>query len=76
MSNSNGLDNILYIIKDDKCMYKKGFGYADIKSEKEVTADNLFEIGSASKAFTALAILKLQKDKLINLDDPVEQYMY
>jgi len=63
------------IVEGDKTVYSKGFGYSNIKTRKPVTQDTLFELGSTSKAFTALGILKLEKDGLINLDDPVNKYI-
>ncbi len=63
------------IVKGEKTIYQKGFGYSDIESNKPVTSKSLFEIGSNSKAFTALGILKLQKDGLINIDDKVTKYI-
>jgi len=63
------------IVKGDKTVYQKGFGYSDIESKKPVTSKSLFEIGSNSKAFTALGILNLQKSGLIKIDDEVIKYI-
>ncbi|MCY9530253.1 MULTISPECIES: cyclic peptide export ABC transporter [Paenibacillus] len=63
------------IVKGDETIYSKGFGYADIKAEKLVTPDTLFELGSTSKAFTALAILQLEDQGKLNLDDSVTKYI-
>jgi len=63
------------IVKGDKTVYQKGFGYSDIESEKPVISKSLFEIGSNSKAFTALGILNLQKNGLIKLNDEVTKYI-
>lgn len=63
------------IVKDDKTIYQKGFGYSDIEAQKLVDSKSLFEIGSNSKAFTALGILNLQKSGLIKLDDEVIKYI-
>jgi cyclic peptide transporter len=63
------------IVKDDKTIYQNGFGYSDIEAQKLVTSKSLFEIGSNSKAFTALGILSLQKNGLIKLDDKVTKYI-
>ncbi|NRZ58018.1 CubicO group peptidase (beta-lactamase class C family) [Clostridium beijerinckii] len=49
------------IVKGDKTVYQKGFGYSDIASQKDVDSKTLFEIGSNSKAFTGLGILTLEK---------------
>ncbi|WP_443659040.1 cyclic peptide export ABC transporter [Clostridium algidicarnis] len=63
------------IVKDDKTIYQKGFGYADIKDKTTVTDKTLFELGSTSKAFTGLGILKLEQDGLIKLNDDVSKYI-
>lgn len=63
------------IVQGDKTIYQKGFGYSDIEAKKPVTSKSLFEIGSNSKAFTALGILNLQKNGLIKLDDEVTKYI-
>ncbi|MDN9008815.1 cyclic peptide export ABC transporter [Brevibacillus laterosporus] len=63
------------IVEKDKTIYQKGFGYADILSNKPVTNETLFELGSNSKAFTGLAILELADKGLIDLNDPVTKYL-
>ncbi|CCF15399.1 cyclic peptide transporter family protein [Brevibacillus laterosporus GI-9] len=63
------------IVKDNKTVYQNGFGYANIEEKKNITSNTLFELGSNSKAFTALGILKLQQDGLIVLSDPVSKYI-
>jgi putative ATP-binding cassette transporter len=65
----------IVIVRGDKTVYQKGFGYSDIEAEKPVTSNSLFEIGSNSKAFTALGILNLQKVGLIKLNDEVTKYI-
>lgn len=56
-------------------IYTKGFGYADIKGKNPVTSKTLFELGSDSKAYTALGILSLQEKGLIDLNAPVSEYI-
>lgn len=65
----------IVIVEGDKTVYSKGFGYSDIKTKKSVTKDTLFELGSTSKAFTALGILKLEKEGRVNLNDSVNKYI-
>jgi putative ATP-binding cassette transporter len=63
----------LVMIKGDE-LFIEGFGYADQGKKIPVTEDTLFEIGSCSKSFTALAVLQLAQKGLIRLTDPVSQY--
>ncbi|MCP5105577.1 MAG: cyclic peptide export ABC transporter, partial [bacterium] len=64
----------LAIVKGDR-VYTRGFGYADVESKTPVTADTLFELASTSKAFTALAVLQLEKEGLLDPDAPVSKYL-
>jgi putative ATP-binding cassette transporter len=63
------------IVKDDSTIYQSGFGYSDLASGKPATASTLYEIGSNSKAFTALGVLQLQRDGLININDAISEYI-
>ena len=63
------------IVKGDKTIYQNGVGYANTDSKKPVTSKTLFEIGSTSKAFTGLGILKLKKDGLVDTNEPITKYI-
>src|SRR5262245_53487952 len=47
----------LVIVKDDKVILLKGLGVKDVAQNLPVSADTLFPIGSATKAFTAMTAL-------------------
>jgi cyclic peptide transporter len=51
------------------------FGYSNLDDKKPVTSKTLFELGSCSKAFTALAIGNLEHQKKIELDASVSAYL-
>lgn len=63
------------IVKNDQTIYEKGFGFADLEQKKPVQNDTLFEIGSNSKALTALAIYSLQEKGQIDLNRSVDTYI-
>lgn len=63
------------IVQDGKLVYVKGIGVQDFDAKRPVTADSLFRIASMTKAFTALAILKLRDDGKLRLDNLAEQYV-
>lgn len=51
------------------------YGMADIGNGEKVSPSTLFQLGSCSKAFTALAIMQLQQGGWLGLDDPVSKYI-
>ncbi len=63
------------IVQNGQTVLSKGFGYADIATQRPVTAETLFEVGSTSKAFTALGILQLEAQGRVRLNAPVRTYL-
>lgn len=57
------------IVKRDGPEWVVGIGLADVEARKPVTADTLFRIGSVSKGFVSLSVLKLQQEGKLNLQD-------
>ncbi len=53
----------------------KCYGYADVKNHKKVTEESLFELGSTTKAFTALAIILLEDEGYIAGSDCITDYI-
>lgn len=51
------------------------YGFADVEQRSRVTNKTLFELGSNTKAYTALAILKLVQDGKLDLDYHVSDYL-
>jgi len=46
----------------------RGLGKADLAANKDVTCDTEFRVGSISKTFVALALLKLQQEGKLDLN--------
>lgn len=63
------------IVSRDGSAYTRGFGYANLADKTPVTPDTMFELGSTSKAFTALAVLQLRDRNLLRLQAKVEEYL-
>ena len=75
-----GKDNIagatIAVVKDGKLLFAKGYGYADVKNKKPVSAqDTLFRPGSISKLFTWTAIMQLFEQGKLDLDKGVNSYL-
>jgi putative ATP-binding cassette transporter len=64
----------LVIIKGGRQMIKT-YGYADVENKVPVTSKTLFQIGSCSKAFTALAVAKLSATGNLNTSSFVSDYI-
>lgn len=63
------------IVNSKKTRYKKSFGYADIKRNKKYTNHTLQNIGSISKTFIALAVMKAVEQGKLDLDNDINTYL-
>ncbi|MFX1411086.1 MAG: serine hydrolase domain-containing protein [Promethearchaeota archaeon] len=59
------------IAQGDTVLLSAGYGMADIESEVPNTPQTRFHIGSVTKQFTALAVLTLQAQGQVDLEDQV-----
>ncbi len=59
----------------ERLLYVASHGLADVAAQTPVTADTLFEIGSISKSFTAIALLQLHETGQVELQAPVVRYL-
>lgn len=62
------------VIDGDQTSYLS-HGYANMKDKTPMSNDTLFRIGSVTKSYTALAILLLEEQNRISLDDPITKYL-
>ncbi len=63
------------IVKDGRIAYVKAYGDARIEPRTPATAEMRYSIGSISKQFTASAILLLQEQGKLSLDDKVAKFI-
>jgi CubicO group peptidase (beta-lactamase class C family) len=62
------------IVDHDDTLYRS-YDLSSKSCEQEITEDSLFELGSMSKAMTGLAILYLEQQGKLNLDDNINEYL-
>jgi CubicO group peptidase (beta-lactamase class C family) len=63
------------IVRDGKVVLEKGYGFADLARTVPITAETVFQIGSVTKQFTAVAILQLVDQHKLALDDQLAKYV-
>ena len=63
------------VAKKGKILYQGAFGYANFDKRIENTIETKFLIGSATKSFTAIAIMQAREKGLVNLHTPIKKYI-
>jgi len=69
---SPGLQIAVY--KDGQPVLVKGYGSADLELKAPVANDSVFRIGSVTKQFMAVALLQLQEEGKLSVDDKLSRY--
>ncbi|HTJ10834.1 MAG TPA: serine hydrolase domain-containing protein [Dinghuibacter sp.] len=63
------------VIKDGNVLYQQAYGVRSIDGSAKTDVHTAFSIGSVSKAFTAIGLMRLVQAHQLNLDDPIKKYM-
>ncbi len=72
-SGSPGLS--LALTNREQIIHAATYGFADVEAWLPVCPEHLFEIGSIGKSFTAILLLQLVEDGLLDLDQPPARYL-
>ncbi len=63
------------IVHDQKIIWSKGFGYANLAGKVPATPQTRYSICSVSKLFTAIAAMQLRDQGKLDIDKPVGDYL-
>lgn len=63
------------IIVDRKVVWAKGYGFADIARAMPFTPDTVMNIGSISKTFTGVAMMRAVEEGKLSLDEDINTYL-
>jgi CubicO group peptidase (beta-lactamase class C family) len=64
----------ILIMKGDHIVFSQGYGIADLATQSKINSQTLFNLGSISKTFVANAILILQSQGKLSVEDSMEKY--
>ncbi|GAA0958640.1 serine hydrolase domain-containing protein [Kribbella koreensis] len=70
-----GATGVLMHYRDGHREWRGSAGVADLDSRQPVAPDGWFRIGSVTKTFTATVVLSLVAEGLVDLDQPIEQWL-
>ncbi|KYG25977.1 penicillin-binding protein [Bacillus gaemokensis] len=76
MENKNFPGAAIIIVKDDKILFQKGYGFSD--KEHKIPIDpkqTVFRLASISKVFTASAVMQLVEQGKVDLNRDITDYM-
>ena len=56
-------------------MFEKGYGLANLEYDIPVTPQTVYHVASVSKQFTAMALVLLEQEGKLSLEDDVHKYL-
>ncbi len=71
---ANGYSGSVLVALKGEVLLAKGYGQADKQNQTSETANTVFSIGSITKQFTAAAILKLEMQGKLTVQDPITKF--
>ena len=63
------------IVNRDSLIWKKSYGWADMERKIPANPNTIYRIGSITKQFTAVMLLRLVENGNVHFSDPVEKYI-
>lgn len=63
------------VVRHGEAVYRRGFGWADLGRRTPAGADTVYRIGSLTKAFTAAAVVNLQRSGKLRIEDSAARYV-
>lgn len=71
----NKFSGSIFVAKERQVLINKGYGFADRENRIKNESNTKFLIGSISKVFTAVAIMKLYEEERLDINESVNKYL-
>jgi CubicO group peptidase (beta-lactamase class C family) len=66
---------VVLVSSGNKILLNKAYGIASIEKSEQISPATIFAVGSITKQFTAISILKLQEQGKLNIRDTISLYL-
>lgn len=63
------------VSRNGRIVHERGYGMANLETGTPISPGSIFHVASVSKQFTAAAILLLEKDGRLSLDDDIRKHL-
>ncbi len=64
------------VVRDGRLVDVQAEGFADIDGKLPMQRDNIFNVASLTKTFTAVMMMQFQREKRLNIDDYLLDYPF
>lgn len=74
-NDKDGPGGVFMVAQNGKPIYQKGFGKANLELDVPLSPAHVFQLGSMTKQFTAVAILLLEQQGKLSVQDPIIKFI-
>lgn len=76
LKKKTGFNGVVLYAEQGRIIYNKAFGYRDLRKKKDnLQSDDIFQLSSVSKMFTAEAVMILKNEGKIDYDTDIREYI-
>jgi CubicO group peptidase (beta-lactamase class C family) len=75
VAEKRAVGTVAAVVQGNDTLLLEAYGKADVEWDVPMSLDAVFEIGSATKQFTAVALLKLRDQGVLRLDDEITRWL-
>lgn len=74
LETNNKFMGSIAVSQDGKVIYTKSIGFADVNNNQKANENTKYRIGSISKTFTTVMVMKAVEDKKLDLNQTIEKF--
>jgi D-alanyl-D-alanine carboxypeptidase len=74
LETNNKFMGSIAVSQDGKVIYTKSIGFADVENNQKANENTKYRIGSISKTFTTVMVMKAVEDKKLDLNQTIEKF--
>lgn len=74
-ASTDGFSGVVLVAEKGEILFEKATGMRNYEENIPLELDDIFELASVSKQFTAMMIMLCKEKGLLDFDDPVEKYL-
>jgi len=63
------------VARNGNVLFERGYGMANLETDTPISPSSIFHVASVSKQFTAMAIMLLEKDGRLSVNDNIRKYV-
>ncbi|WP_412466825.1 serine hydrolase domain-containing protein [Pedobacter sp. KLB.chiD] len=75
ISDQQGPGGVFMVARKGEVIYQKAFGKANLELGVNLSTENVFQLGSMTKQFTAVSVLLLEQEGKLKVSDPISKYI-